>query len=100
MRSVVCIVGCCRKNEAAETMVALRKCFPDLDLECIDASERFLSALEGVRDPEKKRKIIGAMFVEVFEDAVKAKNLQAKGTYLLQARHPKHGLGAERNIDT
>lgn len=76
--------GLLRKNEAAETMVALRKCFPDMDLECIDASERFLSALEGVTDPEKKRKIIGAMFIEVFEDAVKAKNLQAKGTYLLQ----------------
>ena len=33
----------------------------------VDASERFLSALAGVTDPEKKRKIIGNLFVEVFE---------------------------------
>lgn len=32
------------------------------------ASERFLSALEGVSDPEKKRKIIGGMFIDVFDD--------------------------------
>lgn len=35
----------------------------------IDASERFLAALAGVNDPEKKRKIIGHTFIDVFEDA-------------------------------
>jgi GMP synthase (glutamine-hydrolysing) len=35
----------------------------------IDASERFLSALAGVDDPERKRKIIGHTFIDVFEDA-------------------------------
>ncbi len=34
----------------------------------VDASERFLSALEGIVDPEEKRKIIGRVFIEVFED--------------------------------
>ncbi len=34
----------------------------------IDAEERFLSALEGVADPERKRKIIGNLFVEIFEE--------------------------------
>ncbi len=38
-----------------------------LTLDRIDASDRFLSALEGVDDPEQKRKIIGREFVEVFE---------------------------------
>jgi GMP synthase (glutamine-hydrolysing) len=33
----------------------------------VDASERFLSALAGVADPEKKRKIIGRLFIEVFD---------------------------------
>jgi GMP synthase (glutamine-hydrolysing) len=38
-----------------------------LDLDRVDASERFFTALAGVEDPEEKRKIIGREFVEVFE---------------------------------
>ncbi len=34
----------------------------------VDASDRFLTALEGVSDPEKKRRIIGRLFIEVFDD--------------------------------
>ncbi|MCP4036387.1 MAG: glutamine-hydrolyzing GMP synthase [bacterium] len=34
----------------------------------VDAAERFLSALEGVTEPEEKRRIIGALFIEVFEE--------------------------------
>ncbi len=34
----------------------------------VDASERFLTALEGVTEPEEKRRIIGALFIEVFEE--------------------------------
>jgi GMP synthase (glutamine-hydrolysing) len=34
----------------------------------VDAEERFLSALAGVTDPEKKRKIIGGMFIEIFDE--------------------------------
>ena len=37
-------------------------------LKYVDASERFLSALKGVTDPETKRKIIGAEFIDVFEE--------------------------------
>jgi GMP synthase (glutamine-hydrolysing) len=39
-----------------------------LPVECIDASKRFLEKLEGVSDPERKRKIIGKEFIEVFDD--------------------------------
>jgi len=49
----------------------------------VDAEERFLSALKGVADPEKKRKIIGGIFIEVFEEeAAKIKNAKwlAQGT--------------------
>jgi len=49
----------------------------------VDAEARFLSALDGVDDPEKKRKIIGNLFVEVFEEeAEKLKNVKwlAQGT--------------------
>ncbi len=40
-----------------------------IDLRVVDASERFLTALSGVDDPERKRKIIGHTFIDVFEDA-------------------------------
>jgi GMP synthase (glutamine-hydrolysing) len=40
-------------------------------LKVVDASERFLSALEGVSDPERKRKIIGREFIRVFEAAAR-----------------------------
>ncbi|MHB8533907.1 MAG: glutamine-hydrolyzing GMP synthase [Sulfuricaulis sp.] len=49
----------------------------------VDAEERFLSALKGVTDPEKKRKIIGGIFIEVFEEqAAKIANAKwlAQGT--------------------
>jgi GMP synthase (glutamine-hydrolysing) len=40
-----------------------------LPVTCVDASERFLSKLAGVSDPEKKRKIIGSEFIQIFEEA-------------------------------
>ena len=42
-----------------------------VDLKVVDARERFLSALAGVRDPEEKRKIIGREFIRVFEEAAR-----------------------------
>jgi GMP synthase (glutamine-hydrolysing) len=42
-----------------------------LNFDKVDASERFLSALAGVTDPEQKRKIIGRVFIEVFEAEAK-----------------------------
>lgn len=47
--------------------------FSELDLTVVDARERFITALAGVTDPERKRKIIGHTFIEVFE--VEAKRL-------------------------
>jgi GMP synthase (glutamine-hydrolysing) len=49
----------------------------------VDAEERFLSALAGVSDPEKKRKIIGGLFVDIFEEEsnrLKDANYLAQGT--------------------
>src|SRR5205823_9827493 len=39
----------------------------DLNLRHVDAGERFLAALEGVVDPEEKRRIVGREFISVFE---------------------------------
>ncbi|TIO80003.1 MAG: GMP synthase (glutamine-hydrolyzing), partial [Mesorhizobium sp.] len=43
----------------------------NLPLILVDASDRFISALEGEADPEKKRKTIGRLFIEVFEEEAK-----------------------------
>ena len=58
--------GMMRKNERAEVEALFREALA-VRLISVDASERFLSALAGVTDPEKKRKLIGNLFIEVFE---------------------------------
>ena len=59
--------GMMRKNEREEVEGLFRETL-GVRLVSVDASERFLSALAGVSDPEKKRKIIGNLFIEVFEE--------------------------------
>lgn len=62
--------GLGRKNEAATVMNRLRAL--DLNVELVDAQSRFFAGLKGVTDPEQKRKIIGRLFIEVFEERAKA----------------------------
>ena len=62
--------GLLRKNEAQEVREFLTPHFGD-DLVCVDAADRFLDALAGEADPEKKRKIIGRTFIDVFDEAAK-----------------------------
>lgn len=59
--------GLLRKDEEQEVISTFSSGF-EFDLITIDASERFLDALKGVADPEKKRKIIGREFIAVFEN--------------------------------
>jgi GMP synthase (glutamine-hydrolysing) len=58
--------GLMRLNEAEE-VVALFRGHYNIPLVHVDASDTFLSALDGVVDPEAKRKIIGRLFIETFE---------------------------------
>ncbi len=44
----------------------------DMDIRYADAADRFLGALEGVVDPEEKRRIVGRVFIDVFEEQAKA----------------------------
>lgn len=63
--------GLLRKGEAEGVMQRLSKEAGNnfsLNIKLVDASQRFLSALSGVTDPEKKRKIIGATFIDVFDE--------------------------------
>lgn len=59
--------GLLRKDEALKVMENYGEHF-HLNIKLIDASERFLSKLKGVSDPEAKRKIIGNEFVVVFDE--------------------------------
>ncbi|OFY66955.1 MAG: glutamine-hydrolyzing GMP synthase, partial [Bacteroidetes bacterium RBG_13_42_15] len=83
-KNLTCIFidnGLLRKNEYETVMES----YKDLGLNVIGvrAGERFLDQLEGVSDPEKKRKIVGRVFIEVFdEEAQKVKDVKwlAQGT--------------------
>jgi GMP synthase (glutamine-hydrolysing) len=63
--------GVLRKNEAEQVLSDFRERY-HLDVHYVDASERFLSRLAGVEEPERKRKIIGETFIEVFEAQARA----------------------------
>ena len=84
----------------------------------VDAEKRFLDALEGIEDPERKRKIIGNMFIEVFEEeAARLKNAKwlAQGTiypdviesagaktgkaHLIKSHHNVGGLPEHMKLD-
>ena len=69
-KQLVCVHvnhGLMRKNES-ENVVELFENQLDANLIYVDATDRFLDLLDGVSEPEKKRKIIGAEFINVFAD--------------------------------
>lgn len=69
-KQLVCVHvnhGLLRKGEPEEVVKVFRDEM-DANLVYVDAIDRFLGKLEGVAEPEKKRKIIGAEFIRVFEE--------------------------------
>ena len=58
--------GLLRKNEFSDVLKQYEHM--GLNVKGVDASERFLNALKDINDPEKKRKAIGRVFIEVFDD--------------------------------
>jgi GMP synthase (glutamine-hydrolysing) len=77
--------GLLRFQEKERVMEMFRKKL-HLPVVCLDHSERYLRKLEGVSDPEKKRKIIGAEFIQSFEEAAEtiAKQVGKLPGYLVQ----------------
>jgi len=59
--------GLLRKDEFEQVLESYKHM--GLNVRGIDSKDRFLSQLNGVKDPEQKRKIIGRVFIEVFDDA-------------------------------
>lgn len=62
--------GCMRLNEVEEIKKTF-KTYQKINLKVIDAEKEFLAKLTGVTDPEKKRKIIGELFIRIFEREAK-----------------------------
>lgn len=78
---LVCMLvdtGLLRLNEADEVLRVFKK-HMCVKVICVNAKERFMKALEGVLDPEEKRKIAGEQFIRVFEAEAKKLNVNWLG---------------------
>jgi len=76
--------GVLRKNEFQKVQQSLKEKL-GLNLVAVDGTERFLNRLQGVTDPERKRKIIGNEFIEVFdEEAHRIERLIGRVDFLVQ----------------
>lgn len=84
--------GVLRENEAAQVKAMLSQDL-GVNLTVVDASDLFLSRLAGVEDPEKKRKIIGNTFIEMFE--AEAGKIEAEAEQELE----EHGGDAKGKIE-
>lgn len=110
--------GLMRLNEPQEVLKSYENM--GLNIIYVDASERFLSALKGVSDPEKKRHIIGKLFIDVFEEEANkisgakwllqgtiypdviesgvSKLKNKKGAVLIKSHHNVGGLPEKMNL--
>lgn len=88
--------GMLRKDEGKQVKEIFANKF-DTNLIYVDAKDLFLSKLKGISDPEKKRKIIGNSFIEVFDaESAKIKDAEflAQGTLypdVIESSHPNKG---------
>jgi len=72
LQCVLVDTGYMRKNEIENNKKTLKKL--GLNVVVVDAKERFYEKLRGVVDPEQKRKIIGELFIRVFEEVARKEN--------------------------
>ena len=101
-KQLVCVHvnhGLMRKGESEQVVEVFRNQL-GANLIYVDAVDRFLTRLEGVSDPEQKRKIIGAEFIRVFEEeARKLEGIEflAQGTIYPDIVE-SHGVKAHHNV--
>jgi len=88
--------GLMRKGEVER----IKKTFGYMNPHFIDARGRFLGALKGVKDPEKKRKVIGETFIRVFEDAAKKESVRylIQGTIYPDRIESEGGIKSHHNV--
>ncbi len=94
--------GLMRKDESKKVVEYFKNNFK-MNLHHIDATDRFLKKLRNVTDPEKKRKIIGNTFIEVFENAaheIKGVRFLAQGTLYPDVIESQSHKGPSAKIKT
>ncbi len=118
-KNLICIMvdtGLMRKNEFKQTYKIFKKRY-NLNVRLINASKIFLSKLMNVTDPEKKRKIIGNLFIKIFEkeskkfkkvkflaqgtlypDIVESKSPTGSKTSIIKSHHNVGGLPKKMNL--
>lgn len=108
--------GLLRKDEGLKVKERFEKTF-HIPINYINASEEFLSKLKGVDDPEKKRKIIGKIFIEIFEkeaknidnidflvqgtlypDVIESVSVYGKSSVTIKSHHNVGGLPENMNL--
>jgi GMP synthase (glutamine-hydrolysing) len=108
--------GLLRREEAERVQTVFGRTL-GLKLRFIDATDRFLSALSGVTDPEEKRKIIGREFIGVFEeeadvlgevdflaqgtlypDVIESTSAETKAAHVIKSHHNVGGLPDHMNL--
>ena len=99
-KNLICIMvdtGLMRKNEFQYTYKIFKEKY-NLNLKLINSSKIFLKRLKSVSDPEKKRKIIGKLFIKIFEkESKKYKNIKflAQGTLYPDIIESKSSSGSK-----
>jgi GMP synthase (glutamine-hydrolysing) len=102
-QSLTCIFvdnGLLRKNEALKLKTTLKQHLA-INIRFVSAKNKFINALSGVTDPEKKRKIIGKIFMDVFEaEALKIKGADflAQGTLYPDIIESRSAFGGPTSI--
>jgi len=91
--------GFIRKGEKEYVIETFREKL-NMNLIVVDASDRFFKALEGVAEPEKKRKIIGEVFIRVFEEEAKKDNVPflVQGTIAPDWIESDGGIKSHHNV--
>ena len=99
-KNLICVMvdtGLMRKDEFKYTYKIFKKKYK-LNVKLINASKLYLKKLKNISDPEKKRKIIGNLFIKIFEkEAKKYKNLKylAQGTLYPDIIESKSATGSQ-----
>ena len=102
-KNLVCVMvdtGLMRKNEFSYTYNIFKKNY-NLNVKLINASKIFLKKLNNITNPEKKRKIIGNLFIKIFEkEAKKYKNIKylAQGTLYPDIIESRSSTGSKTSV--
>lgn len=119
-RQLTCIFvdhGLLRKDEETEVLYNFKK-YTDAKIIHVNAKKFFLKKLKGVKDPERKRKIIGRQFIKIFEmeakkiknvkflaqgtlypDVIESKKIQGSSLKVIKSHHNVGGLPKRLNLE-